>query len=275
MTGSLRTRFLRGLLTLGASCLGIFVIAPHLAGAQIIEPSADLLFLTNQARLAAGQSLLQANTQLTAAAQAKARDMLEGNYFDHTSPTGTAPWDFIQKAGYRYVYAGENLAIDYPNSLAMFDAWMASPTHRDNILFPKYQETGIAVVSRVVNGETVLVAVQMFGSRTDFVAARPTLQDANQTPQHTTAFVDGAQFRNEKAAEYVTAGFSRDGSVWQPAHSHTQLTFFVVFVIAYLILTSGLLLYLLQREAWKIWLHRLAPALPLAGLILTLTILRR
>ena len=41
---------------------------------------------------------------------------------------------------------------------------MASPTHRDNILGANYRDIGIAIVSGVLNGENVILVVQMFGS---------------------------------------------------------------------------------------------------------------
>ena len=58
---------------------------------------------------------------------------------------GTTPWSWIEKENYDYNYAGENLAMDFQSAEKMEEAWMASPTHRANILNGKYREIGMAV----------------------------------------------------------------------------------------------------------------------------------
>jgi hypothetical protein len=46
----------------------------------------------------------------------------------------------------------------------MEEAWMASPTHRANILNEKYKEIGVAVKEGKINGHETILAVVMFGS---------------------------------------------------------------------------------------------------------------
>lgn len=124
-----------------------------------------LLELTNQKRIENGLNPLTLDPQLCQAANAKANDMFTNNYWSHNSPSGVSPWDFILGAGYHYVYAGENLAKDFANSEGVVSAWMASPTHRDNIINPKYRDIGFAVVNGKLNGMETTLVVQMFGSR--------------------------------------------------------------------------------------------------------------
>jgi len=120
--------------------------------------------LTNVSRAEAGESTLIVNSKLSQAAGAKAEDMIANNYFSHTSPAGTTPWSWIQKEDYDYVYAGENLAMDFFSAEKMEDAWMASPTHRANILNQNYHEIGTAVKEGNINGHETTLAVVMFGS---------------------------------------------------------------------------------------------------------------
>ena len=120
--------------------------------------------LTNTSRSGAGESNLNVNSKLSRAAEAKADDMLANNYFSHTSPAGATPWSWIQKENYDYNYAGENLAMDFQTTAKMEEAWMASPTHRANILNDKYGEMGAAVREGVINGHETTLAVVMFGS---------------------------------------------------------------------------------------------------------------
>ena len=119
----------------------------------------------NQDRVAAGLSPLRLDETLSEAAAAKAKDMATKEYFSHTSPEGTTPWYFFEKAGYTYRYAGENLAIHFTNVESEESAWMASEKHRENILSPKYVETGIAVAEIPWNGKTTILTVELFGTR--------------------------------------------------------------------------------------------------------------
>lgn len=126
--------------------------------------SVDKLFqLTNQQREKNGLPDLTYNDKLSQAAYAKAQDMFAKNYWAHYSPTGSTPWDFILGSGYQYEYAGENLAKNFLFSQGVVDAWMNSPTHRDNILKRDYTEVGYAVVNGTLNGEQTTLVVQMFG----------------------------------------------------------------------------------------------------------------
>jgi uncharacterized protein YkwD len=123
-----------------------------------------IVSLTNQDRLGAGDSLLIEDSQLDTAAMAKARDMVANNYFDHYSPQGATPWDFILSSGYDYQLAGENLAMDFATSHGVNNAWLNSPTHRKNILNPEYNNIGVAVLEGQINGHETTLVVQMFGS---------------------------------------------------------------------------------------------------------------
>jgi len=124
----------------------------------------SLVKLTNEARN--GNSLLGLtwNESLAEAAQLKAEDMFSKNYFAHNNPRGTTPWYWIQKAGYKYHFAGENLAMNFTNSQSVSDAWLKSPTHRANILNSNYSEIGIAIKNGKINGKETTVVVEFFAS---------------------------------------------------------------------------------------------------------------
>ena len=124
----------------------------------------QLLVLTNQQRQQNGLPPLSLDNKLDQAAQNKASDMLAKDYWAHISPTGTPPWYFIKSAGYSYVYAGENLARGYTTSSDVVNAWMASPSHRENMLSDHYQNVGFAIVTGNLTGEDTVLVVEMFGS---------------------------------------------------------------------------------------------------------------
>jgi len=139
-------------------------LKPNILGyAAQISPE-EVVRLTNQKRTEAGLAPLTYNQTLASAAYTKARDMIDRDYWAHVAPDGTQPWKFFSDFGYRYRYAGENLARDFSNASSTVDAWMNSPTHRDNILNPKYKEIGIGVTEGDLAGVDTTIVVQFFGA---------------------------------------------------------------------------------------------------------------
>lgn len=147
--------------------------------------SANIIQLTNQERTAAGLNTLTNNAKLAAAAQAKANNMFELQYWDHYGPNGETPWMFISQAGYTYVYAGENLAKGFRTAEGVHEAWMASPTHKENIMSVNYKEIGVAVVEGTLLGKDTILVVQMFGNQTSqiFTPTKPVTPAPEPTPK--------------------------------------------------------------------------------------------
>ena len=141
----------------GQAIPGVLGIASNITAEELIS-------LTNQQRRDNGLPALKLNTTLVNAASQKAADMIAKNYWAHTSPDGVTPWVFFKNANYQYLYAGENLARDFMDSQSVVNAWMKSPTHKDNILSDRYKEIGIAVVHGDFQGQPTTLVVQMFGA---------------------------------------------------------------------------------------------------------------
>lgn len=137
---------------------------PAVLGDKASVSTEDLLRYTNMQREANGLKPLTLNQQLSKAAQLKAEDMFAKDYWAHVSPDGTTPWVFIKKSGYDYLYAGENLARGYDTSASIVDAWMHSPTHRDNLLSSNYTDIGFAIQTGSLLGSDTVLVVQEFGS---------------------------------------------------------------------------------------------------------------
>lgn len=139
--------------------------------------SKQLLASTNQKRSENSKSTLTINETLSAAAQAKANDMAMNNYWSHYTPSGEAPWIFIDKAGYSYMKAGENLAYGFATSKDTITGWMNSPTHKANMLDGAFTEVGFGFANAEdfnnSGQETIVVAMygQPSGSGTQVAAA--------------------------------------------------------------------------------------------------------
>lgn len=137
---------------------------PTILGISYTISEAELLNSTNQVRTASNEPVLSLSPALSDAARRKAANMIERDYWAHFAPDGTSPWSFIKAAGYNYSYAGENLAKGFTTSQSIVDAWMNSPSHKENILSLKYKEVGFAIVEGKLQGEDTVLVVQMFGA---------------------------------------------------------------------------------------------------------------
>lgn len=118
----------------------------------------EVFNLINQQRTQNGLAALVIDDEVQNVARIKARDMVEKNYFSHTSPTYGSPFDMLKSFGVSYKAAGENIAGNSSNSGAV-NAWMNSSGHKANILSNSYNYTGIGVVSSPKYGK---IYVQMF-----------------------------------------------------------------------------------------------------------------
>lgn len=118
----------------------------------------EVFNLINQQRQQNGLSALSINSEVQNVARIKAKDMVDKNYFSHTSPTYGSPFDMLKSFKISYNTAGENIAGNSSNSGAV-NAWMNSSGHRANILNSSFNQTGIGVVSSPKYGK---IYVQMF-----------------------------------------------------------------------------------------------------------------
>lgn len=110
-----------------------------------------LLARVNMYRQQAGCPALTLHPQLTAAAQSHSQDMAQNNFTGHIGSDGSNPRDRIERAGYNYSSAGENIAIDIATPEEVVDRWVnqtpPNDGHRRNVLNCNYLDTGIGYVA--------------------------------------------------------------------------------------------------------------------------------
>ncbi len=138
---------------------------PEVLGISYNITPADLLNQTNKVRQENGLSALALDSALSQAASQKAADMFAKDYWAHVAPDGATPWGFIKNSGYVYLYAGENLARGFSNTSDIVNAWMASPSHRDNMLSSNYDDVGFAISTGSLTGSDTVLVVEMFGRK--------------------------------------------------------------------------------------------------------------
>lgn len=124
----------------------------------------EVVVQTNILRQTSGLTTLKESWVLDIAAAQKLQDMIQNQYFAHTSPLGVSPWHWIEVNKYNYSYAGENLAIGFLTAKDTVNGWANSPTHRANLLNSKYQEIGIAVAPTQIQNSQGFLVVQLFGT---------------------------------------------------------------------------------------------------------------
>lgn len=232
----------------------------------------EVVTSTNSERTRAGLPPLVYSEKLADAARRKAANMLEEDYWSHNSPSGKTPWVWFKAAGYGYLYAGENLAKDFGSTDRMVAAWMASPTHRDNIVNAKYKEIGIAVVPGTLQGKDTMLVVQLFGApstgtvaaaeNNKAVAKEATLAVATPAPTivpDTTKVeepVPEVQFATPESVEALVAEIQpqpklNEFTVKKTISLVTTLMFMLVLVVDLVLAESKVL----SRRVGKNWAH--------------------
>lgn len=164
----------------------------------------EVVRATNEARASSGLKPLSYNEKLADAARRKASNMFSENYWAHNSPSGKSPWTWFKEAGYNYVFAGENLAKDFGDTSRMMNAWMASPTHKDNIINSKYTEIGIAVVPGTLEGRETVLVVQLFGTPSSgSVPQVSAVKTSTPSPSPSVAPLQVAEVKGQEIAQMV------------------------------------------------------------------------
>lgn len=118
----------------------------------------EVFELINKQRTNNGLKELKVDEELQRVARIKAQDMVDNNYFSHTSPTYGSPFQMLNSFKISYKTAAENIAGNSSNTGAV-NSWMNSSGHKANILNSSYNYTGIGVVSSPKYGR---IFVQLF-----------------------------------------------------------------------------------------------------------------
>lgn len=105
----------------------------------------QVVALVNTERAAAGCPAMTVDSRLTAAARAHSADMAQRGYFDHTTPEGVTFAQRIERAGYSWSAAAENIARGQADPAAVMSSWMNSDGHRRNILNCGLRQIGVGL----------------------------------------------------------------------------------------------------------------------------------
>lgn len=103
----------------------------------------EVIRLTNQERAAYGVPTLSEGGPLVQQ-MANIRLSESSRYFSHTRPNGAKFSTVAGEIGLNYRHIGENLANGQTSPAEVIEQWMASTSHRSNILSPNYTQICVA-----------------------------------------------------------------------------------------------------------------------------------
>jgi uncharacterized YkwD family protein/spore coat assembly protein SafA len=126
--------------------VGQKVTIPSAAPLKSIED--EVLRLINVERSKNGLQTLSYNWEASRVARIKSQDMINNNYFSHTSPIYGSPFKMLESYGLRFSAAAENIAYGQRSAQEVVNSWMNSPGHRANILSRSYTHTGVGVAKK-------------------------------------------------------------------------------------------------------------------------------
>ncbi len=155
-------------------------------GISFLEEVEQLIVnLTNEQRQNKKLPELQLDTSLRTAARSHSVDMLERDFFDHTSPDGYTPFDriaiihrtLIGTVG-ENIWSGQGFQQNDAKQLTgkVVKDWLGSPGHRDNLLRDNYTHIGVGVASK---GDLIRITQNFASVQAWFQEALP-LDDIKQ-----------------------------------------------------------------------------------------------
>ncbi|MFA5841192.1 MAG: CAP domain-containing protein [Candidatus Paceibacterota bacterium] len=208
--------------------------------------------LTNTERESQKLSTLRVNPILNKAAEMKATDMATKGYFAHTSPEGKTPWYWLGEVGYQYQYAGENLAINFSDSIDVTNAWMNSPTHKANIVKGNYTEIGTGIATGLYKGRETVFVAQVYANPLLKTEALPIKKEITNVEKAANAVVVkeltnvlGAETNTDIAgAVDITTTPVRNPTLLQKLFASPRNTTNVFLYIIFGIMLTALLLYI-------------------------------
>ena len=96
----------------------------------------------------AGAPPLALEPRLTRAAQLHAEDMRASGRLSHTGSDGSSLAERVERQGYAWATAGENVAYGQPTPESVVEAWLGSDGHCANLMYGGFTDLGAGEADR-------------------------------------------------------------------------------------------------------------------------------
>jgi uncharacterized protein YkwD len=145
---SMMRRLLSLLLTIPLLLAPACLLSQQTDPIRLTDEEKEILTLTNAARKEQQLPPLVINATLMKSARQHSANMAKQNKMSHKLDD-KSPFDRLEDIGYEYAVAGENIASgDASISIKeIFQGWMDSKGHRENILGKDYVEIGLGIAA--------------------------------------------------------------------------------------------------------------------------------
>lgn len=130
---------------------------------QATTATADLAKAINNARATQHIQPLRYSYTLQLVARHRLADMITGKYFGHQSSAGLTYRYWLNFGPAKFSQSGENIASDYRAADDAVTGWMASGTHKNNLIDSQFTHQGVAAGMVRINGQLEPVWVAVFG----------------------------------------------------------------------------------------------------------------
>jgi uncharacterized protein YkwD len=137
-----------------AAALTALVFAASASARGLTASESSVLRAMNAVRVGRGLARLRLDTRLERSARGHSTDMLRRGYFSHS--------DFAARmaiAGARGPLFGEDLSWGPPSAQWVVEHWLASPSHRANLLRPGFRRVGVGTVIGTFGGHADALVV--------------------------------------------------------------------------------------------------------------------
>lgn len=121
----------------------------------LTQEEKNMYQLINDLRSSKGLCLVEIDCELRDIARIKSNELVERDYFSHTSPVYGSPKEMLDYFKVDYDYMGEVLAFDR-NAKSAFDAFCNSKQHHDILLNPVFDRIGVGIQ---VDDDMIIVTV--------------------------------------------------------------------------------------------------------------------
>lgn len=187
---------------------------------QTPTPEERIAALVNKARVAQGLSPVGISSELTAAAEAHARDMAQKGYMDHQGRDGSSPQQRALRHGYTVPSRSAWIVVEVisarPTPETAVDWWLNSGVHRGVLLRGYFREIGVGYAKGGPYGQFWTIS---FGCRPNVlpVTAEATAGGASLSLTNEECMPSGGADQIGRATDVMVSDRSDfDGASWQP-----------------------------------------------------------